>query len=270
MAIQSSGAITIADIAAEFGGSSNRNLKDYYGQGGAPASGAIRIKDFYGAQNGPVRTVSQQIWTTTTAYGTPTTINIGAAAANRYVVVAVEVSTGYGQSRIAGLQINGINATGVTKTNNSYQTNGIFYANVPTGTTATVGIHTTPSQYATSRLTAYTVNGITGNHAGASAYDNSSPFTTPQFGFPANTNAWVFGLFNSERLEAGTNYSWNIPGSTDTLWTFNGSGEGGLQYARSHIVKRYPPQAPATRTVTLTSSPDRWATYGTVTGMVIW
>ncbi len=43
------GAITIADVAAEFGGGANRKLKDYYGvAAGVPAAGAIRLDDLRG------------------------------------------------------------------------------------------------------------------------------------------------------------------------------------------------------------------------------
>lgn len=48
MPLQSSGTISIDDIAGEFGG--NRQLKSYYGvASGIPTSGEITIKDFYGA-----------------------------------------------------------------------------------------------------------------------------------------------------------------------------------------------------------------------------
>lgn len=48
MALQSSGKITLIDIQGEFGGTAPHTLKEYYGEGGAPASGTISIKDFYG------------------------------------------------------------------------------------------------------------------------------------------------------------------------------------------------------------------------------
>lgn len=52
MALQSSGVITMADIAAEFGGSAPHNLSEYYGAAaGIPSSGAIDMADFYGASN---------------------------------------------------------------------------------------------------------------------------------------------------------------------------------------------------------------------------
>lgn len=49
MALQSSGQISLANIAAEHGGSAPHSLSEYYGDGtGVPTSGQIRATDFYG------------------------------------------------------------------------------------------------------------------------------------------------------------------------------------------------------------------------------
>ena len=49
MALQTSGAISLADIQTEFGGSNPISLSEYYGvASGVPASGTISIGDFYG------------------------------------------------------------------------------------------------------------------------------------------------------------------------------------------------------------------------------
>lgn len=50
--MQSSGTITLKEIAAEFGGSTPHALKEYYGvDSGIPSSGEISIQDFYGASS---------------------------------------------------------------------------------------------------------------------------------------------------------------------------------------------------------------------------
>lgn len=50
MALQSSGQITLNDIATEFGGAVPHALSEYYGVAtGIPASGMISVSDFYGA-----------------------------------------------------------------------------------------------------------------------------------------------------------------------------------------------------------------------------
>jgi len=51
MALQSSGPISLNDIATEFGGSTPHSLSEYYGAGGTPSSGAISLADFYGKAN---------------------------------------------------------------------------------------------------------------------------------------------------------------------------------------------------------------------------
>ena len=70
MALQSSGAISLANIQTEFGGSNPIGMSEYY-RGGAnvtsnntsvPASGAIDMADFYGTSN-------LQSWETTDVFG---------------------------------------------------------------------------------------------------------------------------------------------------------------------------------------------------------
>jgi hypothetical protein len=52
MALQSSGQISLSQIATEFGGSAPHSLSEYYGNGNAPASGEIQLAaDFYGTSN---------------------------------------------------------------------------------------------------------------------------------------------------------------------------------------------------------------------------
>lgn len=52
MGLQTSGAISLANIAAEFGGTTPHSLSEYYGAAsGIPSSGAISFSQFYGASN---------------------------------------------------------------------------------------------------------------------------------------------------------------------------------------------------------------------------
>jgi hypothetical protein len=52
MALQTSGAISLANIQTEFGGSNPISLSEYYGAAsGIPASGAISVSSFYGTSN---------------------------------------------------------------------------------------------------------------------------------------------------------------------------------------------------------------------------
>ena len=54
MTLQSSGAISLNDIAGEFGGSTPHSLSEYYGADtGVPSSGTISFDDFYGTSADP-------------------------------------------------------------------------------------------------------------------------------------------------------------------------------------------------------------------------
>lgn len=57
MALQNSGPISLLNIQNEFGGSNPIKLSEYYGSGGAPGSGAVRLGDFYGLSNAVVARV---------------------------------------------------------------------------------------------------------------------------------------------------------------------------------------------------------------------
>ena len=96
MALQASGAISLANIQTEFGGSNPIGLNEYYRDGAyvgagapnVPTSGVIDLQDFYGAQAAIVLTISsnaseQNILTLATAAGynastdsTPIIVNI--------------------------------------------------------------------------------------------------------------------------------------------------------------------------------------------------
>ena len=66
MTMQSSGQITLSEIAAEFGGSAPHSLSEYYdADTGVPASGVISFSDFYGTS---AYTPSAQYWTSSSTY----------------------------------------------------------------------------------------------------------------------------------------------------------------------------------------------------------
>lgn len=55
MGLQSSGPISLNDIAGEFGGSAPHSLSEYYGvASGVPASGVISFSNFYGTSSRPI------------------------------------------------------------------------------------------------------------------------------------------------------------------------------------------------------------------------
>lgn len=61
MALQTSGAISLADIQLEFGGSNPISLSEYYGAAsGIPSSGSIDFADFYGKSAAPTANTGGQ------------------------------------------------------------------------------------------------------------------------------------------------------------------------------------------------------------------
>jgi hypothetical protein len=87
MALQSSGQISLSQIATEFGGSAPHSLSEYYGDGNAPASGEIQLAaDFYGTSSGlltttmvtSTRTISAKLGTFQRGYSNgETNVNTG-------------------------------------------------------------------------------------------------------------------------------------------------------------------------------------------------
>ena len=150
MALQSSGAISINNIATEFGGSTPHSLSEYYGvDSGVPGSGEISISDFYGASNAVTQTASNNQtnivlssvfgsdWSSSInkIYNVPSGVNLGgtnthAVHANSGMggtlnIVVAGTITGYGGAG-AGTHTNGgtVNQSGFSYTVNNNAGNG--------------------------------------------------------------------------------------------------------------------------------------------------
>lgn len=66
MGLQTSGAISLNDVAGVFGGSTPHSLSEYYGAAtGVPTSGPISLSDFYGKSNNP----DPPVWVSDTITG---------------------------------------------------------------------------------------------------------------------------------------------------------------------------------------------------------
>lgn len=119
MGLQTSGAISIGDIATEFGGSAPHSLSEYYGAAaGVPTSGAISIGDFYG-------TSSQFTFTITTNQTNANLASLATAAGwdGSSALVATINSGVYISSNSTGtpaLTVSGSFPAGVTLVNNGY------------------------------------------------------------------------------------------------------------------------------------------------------
>ena len=111
MALQSSGAISLADLATEFGGTAPHSMSEYYRGGGlvpnnntgVPTSGVISLSDFYGA----VAAIVLDITSNTTNYDIRLFASAaGYNAATDTTPIIVNVAAGVtvsGSSAVAGL-----------------------------------------------------------------------------------------------------------------------------------------------------------------------
>lgn len=96
MPLQSSGAISLDNIQTEFGGSNPIGIDEYYGRGGAPASGTISIGDFYGRSAGATLTLTSSATFTVSGAGTQ---------GNPYVATSTNKSpntTGFAEFTLSG------------------------------------------------------------------------------------------------------------------------------------------------------------------------
>jgi WD40 repeat protein len=87
MALQTSGPISLADIAGEFGGDAPYSLLDYYGVAdGIPTSGPISFSDFYGASNYVGWLLSNAVYNGNLGYvaGTPVSLTLSADGTKAY------------------------------------------------------------------------------------------------------------------------------------------------------------------------------------------
>ena len=74
--LQTSGALSIGEIAVEFGGTAPHDLSEYYGAAtGVPTSGTISISDFYGkAAAPPCSPVGQSLFTSSSTWSLPNNV----------------------------------------------------------------------------------------------------------------------------------------------------------------------------------------------------
>jgi hypothetical protein len=86
MTLQTSGSISIGDIATEFEDTAPHSMSEFYDAGGAPSSGALSISDFYGLSNivkAPIGLIIP-----TTSASTPSGWTSFTSANDRFIVAA--------------------------------------------------------------------------------------------------------------------------------------------------------------------------------------
>ena len=110
MALQSSGAISLLDIAGEFGGSAPHSLSEYYGAAaGVPSSGTIRFSDFYG-------TSSSQTFIISSNQSNVTTSGLGMSSGDTLVINSGVYVYSTSVSNAALI----VDTSNITITNNGY------------------------------------------------------------------------------------------------------------------------------------------------------
>jgi len=158
MALPSSGTLTIADIAGEFGGSAPHALSEYYRGGslvpnvsqnnGVPTSGAISISDFYGATNYvPLSILGSTTWVTGNTSSTTSSQSVSIPAGTKSIVIMGGLGTnGYRHTRHTGASLGGVALTEVISKNNAlaeYTFDSAIYA----GNTSLTGTQTAAMTY---------------------------------------------------------------------------------------------------------------------------
>tara|TARA_R110002012_G_scaffold106004_6_gene247170 strand:+ start:4677 stop:5348 length:672 start_codon:yes stop_codon:yes gene_type:complete len=114
MALQSSGQISLSQIAGEFGGSAPHQLSEYHDKGNAPASGEIQLAaDFYGT--------SDQVLMSTSSESSAT-----ASLGNAVQLATGKIATGYYYSSgTTGLKFRTLTVSGNALNWNSLATHSI-------------------------------------------------------------------------------------------------------------------------------------------------
>tara|TARA_B100001939_G_C16881408_1_gene591080 strand:+ start:32 stop:781 length:750 start_codon:yes stop_codon:yes gene_type:complete len=218
MALQSSGAISLANIQTEFGGSNPISMNEYYRGGGlvpssvtaVPASGTIDMADFYGTSNvSPMSTsnfmrinsssltvYSNQQLTGGIVFGAGGGVYIRMRRADPYVYLEVK-------ERVSGYSSQYWNTSGTSNTlSTSYVTMGRFNL---------TGITAIKMNWSTVTSTGTGFGAVTGNTSGASATYSASDNT-----FQSVSNNQSIGLQFQATVSAEC-YASNVGTFTITL-----------------------------------------------------
>lgn len=205
----------------------------------------IQAMMFGGGKLPPTLTFNGSYQSNTSATSVSTSFSIGTADSTRVVIIALGAgkdSGGFASNPYSSVTIGGVSATLAVYSNvNTACGPAIYYASVPTGTSATVSFSIAAACHpilvdcwSVTNLSSSTPSAT--NSAGGTATSQSASLTIPTYGFAigcAGTGAASPTLSSWTNLTAQTSYSQ----SNGAIWTssYNTSGA-------------------ATRTVTFTSS----------------
>tara|TARA_S200002703_G_scaffold128977_1_gene115895 strand:+ start:354 stop:1202 length:849 start_codon:yes stop_codon:yes gene_type:complete len=211
MALPSSGTLTIADIAGEFGGSAPHALSEYY-RGGSlvpnvsqnnsvPTSGAISISDFYGATNYVALSIlGNTTWVTGNTSSTTSSQSVSIPAGTKSVVIMGGLGTnGYRHTRHTGASLGGVALTEVISKNNAlaeYTFDSAIYA----GNTSLTGTQTAAMTYTNAQANYGSGHMIIFLSKPFNSFTASSSNSVATTGNPATLSLTAFG----EGLQLGT------------------------------------------------------------------
>lgn len=199
MTLQTSGAITLTDIQTEFGGSAPTSLSEYYRGGtyvgdislnsGIPTSGAISLTDFYGAQD-----VLPSSFTRIGYVGNSSISLQKAADPYRWVFIVMHDMQGPQLSTLSTPSANGSTMSTAVNENSGYSNDGhrlgMFYANIPTGTSVTFSNMTLSASI-------YEITGV--QNMGS----NLNVFTTTSV-TSSSANSWAVGGWVTNFADGGS------------------------------------------------------------------
>lgn len=219
MTIVSSGQITMNDIVAEFGGSGQHGLTEYY-RGGSfvtnsslntsiPTSGQISLTDFYGATAYTTLSIlGSTTWATGSTSSTTSTKSVSVPSGTRSVVIMGGIGTNGGRRTLhTGATFGGSSLTEVTSKNNALAEytfdSAIFAGNTSlTGTqTATMTYNNSQQVYGSGHIIIFL----------------NKPFNS----FSASSSGGVATVNNTSSIQL-TKYGEGLQLSTGTVRTFTG------------------------------------------------
>ena len=219
MTIVSSGQISINDIVAEFGGSGQHGLTEYY-RGGSfvtnsslntsiPTSGQISLTDFYGAQAYTTLAIlGSQTWATGSTSSTTSSTSVSVPSGTKSVVIMGGIGTnGYRYTRHNGATFGGGTLTEVISKNNAlaeYTFDSAIYAR----NTNLTGTQTAAMTYTNSQQ----VYG-----SGHIIIFLNKPFNS----FSASSSGSVVTVNNTSSIQL-TKYGEGLQLSTGTVRSFTG------------------------------------------------
>lgn len=215
MTLQSSGAISLANVQTEFGGSNPISISEYYGDAyGVPSSGTISLSNFYGTSL-PISISNTANSSQGGSLANPYTfsgMSFGATATGRRILVTItgeDASVGGTQS-ISSVTIGGITATQLVAIADTGFSNGanaaIYMASVPSGTSGTVVVTFTGNMW-TCAISVYRIlyaSGTANNTdsgVGSTVYSDVSTQA-------ANAATVACCIFTGSNL-SGSNISWS-------------------------------------------------------------